>query len=208
MRRRGEVVLVGAGPGAAGLMTLAGRETLASADVVVHDALVDASVLALASPAAKRIYAGKRAGQHRFPQDRIHQILVSHARRGLSVVRLKGGDPFVFGRGGEEAEACRRAGVPFRIIPGVSSGNAVPACAGIPVKTRKGFAPLSAGLAGAIHPGVTKRARPAGTSPFRQGRGCPVGNFPFTVKEDTLWRNVTTGVRNDACFGWTPYFWV
>ncbi len=140
-------MLLGAGPGDPGLLTLAGRDALASADVVVHDALVDGRVLALAPASARRMYAGKRAGQHRFPQEQIHRILISHARRGLSVIRLKGGDPFVFGRGGEEAEACRLAGVPFRVIPGVSSGNAVPALAGIPV-THRGLASAVAFVTG------------------------------------------------------------
>ncbi len=144
---KGEVILVGAGPGDPGLITVAGRDALASADVVVHDALVSPGILALAPRTARRIYAGKRAGQHQFPQKEIHAILIKEARRGLKVVRLKGGDPFVFGRGGEEAEACRRAGIPFRVVPGVSSGNAVPACAGIPL-THRGLASAVAFVTG------------------------------------------------------------
>lgn len=130
------MILVGAGPGDPGLITVAGREALSRAEVVVHDFLVDPRVLELAPGSARRIYAGKRAGAHRIPQSRIHSLLIRHARLGRQVVRLKGGDSFVFGRGGEEAEACRRAGVPFRVIPGVTSGSAVPACAGIPVTHR------------------------------------------------------------------------
>lgn len=143
----GEVLLVGAGPGDPGLLTLAGRDAVASAGVLVYDYLVDPRILAMAPAAAKRIYAGKRAGQHQFPQSEIHRILVRHARRGLKVVRLKGGDPCVFGRGGEEAEACRMARVPFRIIPGVTSGSAVPAYAGMPV-THRGLASAVAFVTG------------------------------------------------------------
>ncbi len=145
--RRGSVTLVGAGPGDPGLITVAGREALSEAEVVVHDFLVDPRVLALAPGSARRLYAGKRAGQHQIPQSRIHRLLIRHARLGRRVVRLKGGDSFVFGRGGEEAEACRRAGIPFRVVPGVTSGSAVPACAGIPV-THRGLASAVAFVTG------------------------------------------------------------
>ena len=103
MKPTGTVYLVGAGPGDAGLMTLRGAELLARAEVVVYDALINGDILGLAPPAAEMIYAGKRSGEHAIPQEEINQLLVDKARAGLCVVRLKGGDPYVFGRGGEEA---------------------------------------------------------------------------------------------------------
>ena len=133
---RGFVWLVGAGPGDPKLLTIRGLEALRSADVVVFDRLVDRRLLDEAPPAALRLFAGKRSGHHALPQDTINEILVSHARRGRRVVRLKGGDPFVFGRGGEEAEALADAGIPFEIVPGVTSAIAVPAVAGIPLTHR------------------------------------------------------------------------
>jgi uroporphyrinogen III methyltransferase / synthase len=135
--RVGTVALVGAGPGDPGLVTLRGRRRLRSADVVVYDRLVDARVLALAPPGALRIYGGKTRGHHALPQGEINATLIHHARRGRRVVRLKGGDPFVFGRGGEEAEALAAAGIPFEVVPGVSAAVAVPAAAGIPVTHRR-----------------------------------------------------------------------
>ena len=135
----GRVYLVGAGPGDPGLMTVRGLEALRRADAVVYDRLVDPMVLDEAPPGALRIFAGKRAGAHCLPQARINALLVEQARRGRVVVRLKGGDPFVFGRGGEEALALAAAGIPFEIVPGVSAAVAVPAYAGIPV-THRGLA--------------------------------------------------------------------
>ena len=135
----GSVTIVGAGPGDDGLLTLAGREALALADVVVHDALVDASVLAHCRPGASLVAMGKRGGGDSASQDDINEMLVAAARGGAHVVRLKGGDPFLFGRGGEEVRALTEAGVPVRVIPGVSSALAAPAAAGIPV-THRGVA--------------------------------------------------------------------
>src|SRR5439155_12222803 len=132
----GRVVLVGAGPGDPGLLTIRGRDALEAADVVVYDRLVNPALLDLAPGTARRIFAGKTRGDHVMPQGAINAVLIHHARHGRYVVRLKGGDPFVFGRGGEEAEALAAAGVPFEIVPGVSSSIAVPAYAGIPLTHR------------------------------------------------------------------------
>jgi uroporphyrin-III C-methyltransferase len=135
----GKVFLVGAGPGDPGLLTLRGAEALRQADVVVYDRLVSGEVLDLAPALAERVYAGKAPGQAAIDQDDINDLLVKRARGGKQVVRLKGGDPFVFGRGGEEALACARADVAFEVVPGVSSAVAAPAFAGIPV-THRGLA--------------------------------------------------------------------
>ena len=130
----GWVWLVGAGPGDPGLITALGLAALAEADHILYDALVDESLLALAS--GEKIYAGKRAGVKSCKQDEICDLLVSLARQGKRVLRLKGGDPFVFGRGGEEAQALARAGVPFRVVPGITAGIGGLAYAGIPVTHR------------------------------------------------------------------------
>jgi uroporphyrinogen III methyltransferase/synthase len=135
----GTVFLVGAGPGDPRLLTLRGADVLGVADVVVYDRLVSPELLARAAPGAQRIYAGKEPGRAAMPQEEISATLVACALAGRTVVRLKGGDPFVFGRGGEEALACARAGVPFEVVPGVSSALAAPAFAGIPV-THRGVA--------------------------------------------------------------------
>ncbi len=129
------VYLVGAGPGDPGLLTVRGAEVLRVADVVVHDRLADASLLDLAPAPARRIDVGKAPGGP-VHQDQINEILVAEGRAGRTVVRLKGGDPFVFGRGGEEAMALRAAGVPFEVVPGITSAIAVPAYAGVPVTHR------------------------------------------------------------------------
>ncbi|EYR61797.1 siroheme synthase CysG, partial [Actinotalea ferrariae CF5-4] len=132
----GRVVLVGGGPGATDLLTLRGRRALAEADVVVTDRLGPRSVLAELPPDVEVVDVGKRPDHHPVPQDEINRILVDRAGRGLTVVRLKGGDPFVYGRGGEEVLACRTAGVPVEVVPGISSALAVPAAAGIPLTHR------------------------------------------------------------------------
>jgi len=132
----GVVYLVGAGPGDPRLITVLGLERLRRADVVVYDRLVSPQLLDEAPPRAERIFAGKAPGDHTCRQEDIDALLVHHARAGRIVVRLKGGDPFVFGRGGEEALACAEAGVPCEVVPGVSSAVGVPARAGIPVTHR------------------------------------------------------------------------
>jgi uroporphyrinogen III methyltransferase/synthase len=137
--KRGNVYLVGAGPGDPGLLTVKGMGCLSKADVVVYDHLLDEKLLESASSTAERIYAGKSSSSHAMEQSEINRLLVEKAGEGKTVVRLKGGDPFVFGRGGEEAEALNEAGIPFEIVPGVSSSVAVPAYAGIPV-THRGLA--------------------------------------------------------------------
>jgi uroporphyrinogen III methyltransferase/synthase len=133
---RGKVWLVGAGPGDPGLLTVSGSRAIQSADAIVYDRLANGSLLDLAPPMCERIYAGKMSGDHSSTQQEINEILVRLASDGKRVVRLKGGDPFVFGRGGEEAQALREAGISFEVIPGVSSAIAVPAYAGIPVSHR------------------------------------------------------------------------
>ncbi len=133
----GTVYLVGAGPGDAGLITVRGREVLSQADVVVYDRLIGTELLEYCRPDAEKIFVGKAAARHALPQDDINALLVERAQAGHTVCRLKGGDPFVFGRGGEEALFCRAHGVPFVVVPGVSSSIAAPAYAGIPVTQRE-----------------------------------------------------------------------
>jgi uroporphyrinogen III methyltransferase/synthase len=132
----GKVYLIGAGPGDPGLITVKGLAALREADAILYDRLAPAALLDDARPDALRIDVGKGPKHHAMSQEQINDRLVALAREGKIVARLKGGDPFVFGRGGEEAEACRVAGIPFVIIPGVSSAIAVPAYAGIPVTHR------------------------------------------------------------------------
>ena len=132
----GKVYLVGAGPGDPELITLKGLRCLRMADVVVYDRLVNLSLLDEAPSGAERVFVGKKTGCHSVKQEEIHVLLIHYARQGRLVVRLKGGDPFVFGRGGEEALALAQAGIPFEVVPGVSSAIAVPAYAGIPVTHR------------------------------------------------------------------------
>ena len=136
MKRQGKVYLVGAGPGDAGLITVRGAEVLRTADVVVYDALVAPSLLALAPSTAERIYGGKRAAAHALPQEDLNRLLVEKAKAGAVVVRLKGGDPYVFGRGGEEAQELAAEGVPFEVVPGVTSVTAALNYAGIPLTHR------------------------------------------------------------------------
>jgi uroporphyrin-III C-methyltransferase len=132
----GTVYLVGAGPGDPGLLTLKGKALLDRADVVIYDALVSAGILEMVNPQAKLINAGKRKGQHSLLQAETNQLLIDWAQRVETVVRLKGGDPLIFGRGGEEMQDLVAAGVPVEIVPGITSGIAAPAYAGIPLTHR------------------------------------------------------------------------
>ncbi len=132
----GRVYLVGAGPGDPGLITMRGVECLRRADVIVYDRLAHPDLLKHTRSDAERVYVGKSSAQHTMRQEEINAVIVARAMEGKTVCRLKGGDPFVFGRGGEEAEECRRAGVPFEVVPGVTSAIAAPAYAGIPVTHR------------------------------------------------------------------------
>ena len=148
LRRRratvsGRVDLVGGGPGPTDLMTIRGRRLLAEADVVVADRLGPTDVLADLDPDVEIIDVGKRPGHHPVPQDEINRLIVAHARAGRRVVRLKGGDPFVYGRGGEEVAACLEAGIPVDVVPGLTSVVSVPQAAGIPVTHR--------GVAASVH---------------------------------------------------------
>jgi uroporphyrinogen III methyltransferase/synthase len=138
LSKKGKVFIVGAGPGDPGLITLRGIQCLEQADVVVYDYLANEEFLGRVGKDARLIYVGKKGGDHTLPQGEINRILVDEALRGHTVARLKGGDPFIFGRGGEEAEALREAGISFEVIPGVTSAIAVPAFAGIPL-THRGY---------------------------------------------------------------------
>jgi len=150
------VFLVGAGPGDPELLTVRAARLLATADVVVHDRLISPAILDLAPASAVRVDVSKRAGHVVMPQAEINEVLIEHGRAGRRVVRLKGGDPFVFGRGGEECEALLAAGVPFAVVPGISSAIAGPGAAGIPVTMRNHASAFTV---------VTGHVDPAGTTP-------------------------------------------
>src|SRR3954447_14559912 len=151
----GKVYLVGAGPGDPGLLTVPARGLVGEADVVVHDRLVPPEALEVAS--GELVYVGKEGGGEQVPQEETNRLLVEHARAGRSVVRLKGGDPFVFGRGGEEAEVLREAGIDFEVVPGVTAGVAAPAYAGVPV-TQRGMASAVAFVTGHEDPAKPETA--------------------------------------------------
>jgi uroporphyrin-III C-methyltransferase len=178
----GKVYLVGAGPGDPGLLTVRGLELLRRAEVIVYDQLVNPVLLEEVLSGAIKIFVGKQAGRHCIAQTEINEILIGYARLGHDVLRLKGGDPFVFGRGGEEGEALADAGIPFEIVPGVSSAVAVPAYAGIPLTHRKfasSFAVVTGHEAGKAQPSVdwTKLATAVDTLVILMG----LNNLPIIV---------------------------
>ncbi len=177
------VYLVGAGPGDPGLITVKGLAVLRRAQVVVYDQLASPELLKEAPAGAEIIYVGKKAGAHTVPQEGINELLVAKARAGLTVVRLKGGDPFVFGRGGEEAEELAAAGVAFEVIPGVTSAVAVPAYAGIPV-THRGHTTLVTFITGHEDP-----AKEASTIPWG-ALGQNPGTLVFLMGVKNLAENV------------------
>lgn len=184
----GTVYLVGAGPGDPGLLTVRAAELIARADVVVYDALVNPAILELRPAGAALVYVGKRGGQHHRTQDEINALLVEMARLHDRVVRLKGGDPFVFGRGGEEALVLREAGVDFEVVPGVTAGVAAPAFAGIPV-TQRGMTASVAFVTGHEEPGKAETdldwehlAKGVGTLVFYMGVGRMEENFRRLVQ--------------------------
>jgi uroporphyrinogen III methyltransferase / synthase len=133
----GKVYLVGAGPGDPGLITVKGKECIQKADILIYDYLASPTLLRYANKKAEMIYVGKKGGDHTLSQDGINNLIVEKAKTGAIVTRLKGGDPFIFGRGGEEAEVLIEAGIPFEVVPGVTSAIAAPAYAGIPLTHRK-----------------------------------------------------------------------
>jgi uroporphyrin-III C-methyltransferase/precorrin-2 dehydrogenase/sirohydrochlorin ferrochelatase len=208
----GFVSLVGAGPGDPELLTLRAVDRLRRADLVLYDALCDRAALDLA-PRARRAYVGKRAGRHSLSQETIERVLIRRARAGERVVRLKSGDPFVFGRGGEEALALARAGVPFEVVPGVSSAIAAPALSGIPVTHRglsaafvvvSGHAPEAyAEVLSSLTPGsatvviLMGVGTRAATAALLLERGWPARTpaailFAASRAESTSWRGVLT----------------
>jgi uroporphyrin-III C-methyltransferase/precorrin-2 dehydrogenase/sirohydrochlorin ferrochelatase len=170
---RGFVSLVGAGPGDPDLLTRKAADRLADADLVLYDALVDPATLALA-PSAQRVFVGKRAGRPQVRQEFIHRLMIRAARQGRNVVRLKGGDPFVFGRGGEEGLALAAAGISFEVVPGVSSAVAAAALAGIPVTHRgmaSGFVVVSGHAEDAYRPILESLAPHSATVVVMMGLG-------------------------------------
>src|SRR6266581_5891483 len=151
-QKKGYVYLIGAGPGDPGLITVKGRECIARADVIMYDYLANNELLLHAQPGAELIYAGKVGGAHNREQRQINELLVAKTLGGKVVARLKGGDPFVFGRGGEECEALVAAGIPFEVVPGVTAGIGAPAYAGIPL-THRHVTTSVAFVTGHEHPG-------------------------------------------------------
>ncbi|HEY9752608.1 MAG TPA: uroporphyrinogen-III C-methyltransferase [Coleofasciculaceae cyanobacterium] len=182
---RGKVYLVGAGPGDAGLFTLKGKALLECADVVVYDALVSPAILAMINPQAEQINAGKRRGLHSMLQSEITELLVEKAKTAAIVVRLKGGDPFIFGRGGEEMASLIQSGVGVEVVPGITAGIAAPAYAGIPL-THRDYSSSVTFVTG--HEGVGKYRPVVNWAAIAQGAETivvymGVHNLPFIIEE-------------------------
>ena len=188
-RGNGKVFLIGAGPGDPGLLTLKGKRCLEEADVVVYDALANPRLLQHAKPGAELIYVGKRASQHTLPQEEIGRLLVERAKAGKVVARLKGGDPFIFGRGGEEAEDLAAARIPFEVVPGVTAAVAAPAYAGIPL-THRDFTSTVAFVTG--HEDPTKDATSIAWEKIATG----IGTLVFFMGVGQLPEIVAQLVRN------------
>ncbi len=181
----GKVYLVGAGPGDPGLLTIKGKTLLECADVVVYDALVSPPILQMISPHAERIHAGKRRGRHSLLQEETTRLLIELAQQHGVVVRLKGGDPYVFGRGGEEAEDLVKAGIPVEVVPGITSGIAAPAYAGIPLTHRSHSSSVTFvtghEMAGKYRPDVNWGAIAQGSETIVIYMG--VHNLPYITRE-------------------------
>lgn len=188
----GRVYLIGAGPGDPGLLTVKARELLSVCDCVLYDNLVNPDILKQASQ-AELVYAGKHGDRHNMTQEQINRLMISYARQGRTVVRLKGGDPFVFGRGGEEALVLAEARIPFEVVPGVSAGWAVPAYAGIPLTHRR-YASTVAFVTG--HEDPTKHASAINWGSLATG----VDTLVFFM----CGRNLPTIVTNLICHGRPP----
>lgn len=187
--KKGKVYLIGAGPGDPGLITVKGLACLEKADVVVYDYLANEKLLSHVKEGAERVYVGKKGGDHTLPQDQINRLIVEKASEGKAVARLKGGDPFIFGRGGEEAEELVSAGIPFEIVPGVTSAIAAPAYAGIPL-THRDFTSTVAFITG--HEDPTKEESKIAWNKISTGAGTLV----FLMGVGNL-RNIAEGlIRN------------
>lgn len=193
--KKGKVYLVGAGPGDPSLMTLRGKELLEQADCLVYDALVAPAVLSWLKPECRRIFVGKRAGNHAMPQEDICKLLVKCASEYACTVRLKGGDPFVFGRGGEECLALRSARVPFEVVPGISSAIAGPAAAGIPV-THRGICTQFTVFTG--HEGAGKEESQLDIAGIAAARGTKVMLMGMAQLRETLDSLVAAGQSPDT----------
>ncbi len=184
----GKVYLVGAGPGDPGLMTLKGKGLLACADVVIYDALVSPEVLEMINPEAEQVNAGKRMGRHSLLQEVTTQLLIEKAENHAIVVRLKGGDPFIFGRGGEEMAELAAAGIPVEVVPGITSGIAAPAYAGIPLTHRLYSSSVTFVTghesAGKYKPQVNWQAIAQGSETIVIYMG--IHNLPYIVEQLTL----------------------
>ncbi len=183
----GKVYLVGAGPGDPGLLTIKGKTLIELADVVIYDALVSPEILSMISPYAERIDAGKRRGRHSLDQEEITQLLIEKAQNNAVVVRLKGGDPFVFGRGGEEMEDLIKANIPVEVVPGITSGIAAPAYVGIPLTHRNYSSSVTFVTghesAGKYRPQINWQALAQGSETIVIYMG--VHNLPFIIAELT-----------------------